>query len=337
MKFTVYKEDIINQLNNLQRVTSKAQPNIIIKAEDDFIVLSSTNGSIILVYKIEARNVSGEAVSVNAKEIYSIFDRLQDKIEFDNGKIKCGKIKLQIAIEENIKLEPTSLPFNEGKIINLNNFKEVIKKRLFACRKDDVNAILRSICINGNEVCATDSNVLSLGIFEQEIGNFLISQEIVNEIIKCFDGENIEIAEQGNMVLYKSDNVKIIGFKVVGEYPKYKQIIPHYTCKGVELVSKDLLKNLEILKLIVDEHKKIKFTLKENKLLLSVLTTKNIGEIEQDIKYNGKEFEVYFNVEYFINLIKSLDSEKIEMKFDNPISPCTFEANNDYMILMPMR
>ena len=89
--------------------------------------------------------------------------------------------------------------------------------------------------------------------------------------------------------------------------------------------------------MIVDEYKKIKFTLKENKLLLSVLTTKNIGEIEQDIKYNGKEFEVYFNVEYFINLIKSLDSEKIEMKFDNPISPCTFEANNDYMILMPMR
>ena len=337
MKFTVYKDDIINQLNNLQRVTSKAQPNILIKAEDDFIVLSSTNGSIILEYKIEARNVSGEAVSVNAKEIYSIFDRLQDKIEFDNGKIKCGKIKLQIAIEENIKLEPTSLTFNEGKIINLNNFKEVIKKRLFACRKDDVNAILRSICINGNEVCATDSNVLSLGIFEQEIGNFLISQEVVNEIIKCFDGENIEIAEQGNKVLYKSDNVKIIGFKVVGEYPKYKQIIPHYTCEGVELISKNLLKNLEILKLIVDEYKKIKFTLKENKLLLSVLTTKNIGEIEQEVKYKGENFEAYFNVEYFIDIIKNCNSEKVIMKFDNPISPCTFEANNDYMILMPMR
>lgn len=336
MKFTVYKGDIINQLSNLQRITSKTQPNIIIKSEDDFIILSSTNGSIILEYKIEARNVLGEPISINAKEMYSIFDRLQDKIEFNNGEIKCGKIKLKIRVEENIKLEPTSLPFNEGKIINLNNFKEVIKKRIFACRKDDVNTILRNICINGDEACATDGNVLSLGKFEQEIGNFLISQEIVNEILKCFDGDEIEISEQGNKVLYQSKNVKLIGFKVTGEYPKYKQIIPHYTSKGVELISKDILKNLEIFKLIVDEHKKIKFSLKENKLLLSAITLNNSGDIEQDVEYKDKEFEAYFNVEYFIDVIKNCNAEKVTMKFDNPDSPCTFEANDDYMILMPM-
>ena len=336
MKFTIYKNDIINQLSNLSRVTSKIQPNINIIADNDNIILNSTNGSIILQYKLKANDISGESVSVNAKEIYSLFDRLQGKIEFNNGAIKCGKIKLKIGVEKNIKLEPTSLPFNEGKIINLNNFKEVIKKRLFACSKSEYQEIIKNICINGKEACSTDSNILSLGTFEQEIGEFLIPQEVANEITKCFEGEEIEIAEEGNKVLYKNDNVELISFKVNGAFPKYEQLLPKFTSGGAKINSKDLLKNLEILSLIATENKRVKLTLENNKLLLSVISSNNSGDIEQEIEYTDDKFEVYFNIDYLISMLKNIGSENIIFRFDNPSSACTFETATDYTLIMPM-
>jgi len=337
MKFKIHQQDLIQPLSNLVRIASKMQPNIQIEAfENNIMKLSATNGSLILEYKIKADEISGEGVNVEAKNFYEIVSRLDKQIEFDNGLIKNGKRKLTIGIDVNINSKVVSLPDKASLNINLIDFKQVVKNRLFACSKQEYAEALRSICINGDEIVTCDSNVLSIGKLKDPIGEILLSQELVWELIKVFDCDSVKMINDNNKLIFFNENITLTGFKVNADYPKYKQLLPKYSSNKIKLPKDEIIKNLELMSIVASKDKPTVSLIFENDKLQIVNVANKEDVMELDIDFKDDKKQIAFNIEYLKNVLKNSDGD-IELQFENPLSAAIFTTANDYIILMPTK
>ena len=336
MQFKVKKDDILLPLSNLVRITSKKQSDIQIeKIEDNTIRLSSTNENLILEYNIKVENVTGEGVMVNAKNLYNIVDKLDGEIEFIDGIIKNKRKQIQIGVKSDLTIRIEAIENKETIDIDLNDFKKVIKNRLYACSKNDFQEALKSICIDGNKIVTCDSNVLSMGEIKQPIGNMLITQELANEIIKIFDGDTIKLVDEDKKLIFIDNNKRLTGYKVATLYPKYQQLLPHYSTAKIKLPKDEIIKNLELMQVVAPKEKPVcKFEFKKDKLLMTN-TANKYDVIELDIENNGIDITIAFNINYFINVLKNSKGE-VEMQVENPLSAAVFTTEEDYNLLMPV-
>lgn len=337
MRFKICQKDLIEALTNLVRITSKTQPDIYIKpAEDNYLILSSTNARLILTYKIKADEISGEEISIEAKKFYEIVSRLDGLIEFDNGIIKNKKRKITIGVKsENLVKLFDVLNNKQSIVIDLEDFKKVVKKRLFACSKQEYAEALKSVFINNNEIITCNSNLLSLGKLKEPIDSILLSQETVNEIIKIFKSDKIYFINENNKLIFYNDITTLIGYKVNANYPKYEQLLPKYSTKKIKLPKAEILKNLELMLIVADKEKpNVRLIFNENKLKL-VNSVNNEDVIEVDIDYKGEKREIAFNINYLIDIFKNTDEDN-EIQFINSSSSAVFTTSEDYNLLMPV-
>ncbi|MGD2126352.1 MAG: DNA polymerase III subunit beta, partial [Desulfobacteraceae bacterium] len=58
------------------------------------------------------------------------------------------------------------------------------------------------------------------------------------------------------------------------------------------------------------------------------------------VEYKGEHLEAGFNARYFLDVLQSMDSEGIELRFIDNSSPCVITGEEDHGFLgliMPMR
>ena len=328
MQFTIGQFELIQPLSNLLRNTSTVQPYVQIeRVNDNEIKLTSSNGSIILQYKLLAKIVAGEPVMVNAREFYDIVSKLDGVIDFNDGLIKNGKRKIKIGVVNECRYNIDNIQ-GQAKTIDLTDFKAVIKNRLFACSKQEFQQVLQCLCINNNEVCATDGNIMSIGHFKSDLGELLINQNLANEIIKCFDCNEVNLIDDENKIIFYTDTIKLIGYKVSGLYPKYQQLIPYYNMKPIVLNKNEIINNLELMLIVADKTENNKLTLKERN---------EASTADVEVSYDLEPFEIAFNINYLISVLKNCTGDSVEMQFEDSLGACIIKTDSDWNLLMPVK
>ena len=74
--------------------------------------------------------------------------------------------------------------------------------------------------------------------------------------------------------------------------------------------------------------------------LISSNTDSEIGEDQIDVIYSGEEISIGFNISYLQDVIDILDSETVEICFNDQNSGCVIKGNNEsnsIFVIMPMR
>jgi DNA polymerase-3 subunit beta len=82
----------------------------------------------------------------------------------------------------------------------------------------------------------------------------------------------------------------------------------------------------------------VKFELFKNKLVISK-STPDIGEHREEIEieYGHQELMVGFNPQFFIDVLKHLPHEEIDLEFLGPDKPCVLRAGDYLYLALPMR
>ena len=85
----------------------------------------------------------------------------------------------------------------------------------------------------------------------------------------------------------------------------------------------------------------MRLTLSAN-MLNATINNPDQEEAEEEIEviYSGAEFEIGFNVAYFLDVLNTLKDENVVIKFKDANSSCMIQAKNDDMcsyVIMPMR
>ena len=344
MQFNIRQSDLINPLVNLLRNTGNVNNELkLIQIEaisGDRIKLISSNGVNTLEYTLPALDVAGDTVMVNAKDFTEIVNRLRGLIKFDNGSIKCDNKKVKIGIMEQSYLTNENTTPENVKQFDFNDLKSVIKNRVFACGEQS-QAVLNSLCVNNNEIAATNGNILSIGTLSTETGfdKLLISQNLAKEIIQCFEGEVVNIGTVGSKIVIYDDTLKLTGASVSGSYPNYSQLIPNNYHKRVMLEKNILIDNLDLMSVIAGVKRPIvKLIFDKNKLTLESEKENSEAVSELEVDYAYEPMTIAFNINYLIGVLKNTNDDVVELQLgDTNLSPAVVRGSNETTIIMPVQ
>lgn len=337
MKFEIHQTELNTALQNLVRNTNTKFEQfsfIRLETKENNLILQATNGEVSMECRLDVIMSDTDTILVNARKFTDIVSRLSDMITFDNGVIKSGRSKLKIELIQNdgrpffTPIESETITFTAD---DLKEFQTGIKNRLFACDTLSTN-VLSGICLNKDEIAACNGNLLTVYKLSKQLpfDTVILSNKLCQEVLKCFDNEDVKISMSNNKIMFKSNKISIVGLLLQGQYPKYKQLIPQPETL-VTIDKTEIIKAIELLKLIDDKTCDFNFT--QDKLTI----VNKDSKIDLDVDYSKQDISIRFNSNYMINCLKNIDGDIIEFGFTGSLSPMLMTTDKETTLLMPIQ
>lgn len=352
MKIEIIKDKLQKGLSITERVVGKnlslpVLNNILIKVENNQIILRATNLEIGVEYKIKAKT-EGEGVwIINPIVLSNFLNNLntEDKIIIedinDNLSISTKNNKTLL---KTISDEFPELPkINSDLILKIdkNILLEGIKKVSYAASLSDIKPEISSVYIynqnNNLYFVATDS--FRLSEFSVFIDNLLEDKGLIvpiKNIIELFRilnliDEEIELLIDNNQLGIKSDDFYFVSRVINGVYPDYQQIIPKEFISSIVLNKEELINTLKLHNVFSDKFNKINLSFDGDNLSFE---SKNddIGETNTLIKVLEKEglpFNININGRYLLDLLSSIDNNKVFIGFTDSNKPLLIKYSNN--------
>ena len=132
-----------------------------------------------------------------------------------------------------------------------------------------------------------------------------------------------------------------------GNYPNYSAVIPKENPNHLNVDRISFLNALKRVCIFSNQTTyQIKFTINGNEINLSGedVDFANKGQERIKCEYDGQDIEIGFNGKFLIEILNTLDSEKINMLFSSPSKAAIIKPDNDdekesekiLMLVMPV-
>ena len=365
MKVVCHKDNLIQGINIVQKAvsTKSTQPileGILIEAADN-LKLTGNDLEIGIESFIEADILTKGSIVINSKMLGEIVRKLPDSMVM--MEVRENK---SVYIEcENSHFEIRGLPadgypalpeINRQEVLKIkqNVLRDMIRQTVFAVGSDPNRPILSGSMIENNEnnftIVSIDGFRLALRQkeFETENGavvfNAVVPGKTLNEVVKILQPEdnNIEICKSKNQILFDLGNCRIVSRLLEGEYMNYRSIIPKEYETKIKVKTKELLSSIERATLVSIEEKKypVKFKISDEKLIISSNT--ELGNVREEINVDltGERIEIGFNPRFFIDALKAVEDDEVNINFTTPLGPCTvtpLEGEEYSYLIVPVR
>lgn len=366
MIFNCDKECLVNAINTVQKAVPTKTPlqilqGIMINAVDNNILkLTANDLELAIECNIEANIKEKGDIVVDAKLFGEIIRRMPDSeihIETDednNVTIECLNNKFRIKGNSTdgfpgiptIEKE-TSLKTNQSTI------RDMIRQTIFAVGEDENKPVLTGTlveCKNGVlTFVSCDSYTLALRkctIEDTEADiSVIVPGKTLNDIAKILNSveDELNIYTNKNLILFDIGNTKVVSRLLEGEYFKYESVIPEEYETTIKIDKRDLLEGIERVSLLISSDGTrfpITMLLKNDNLTISTNTQIGNAKVDLPVEINGNDMDIRFNPKYFIDSLKVIDEEKVEVLFSSDVGPCIIKSIDKdifiYMIL-PLR
>ena len=374
MEFKINSSDLLKALSHIHgivevRHTLPILSNIILKAKDNELTLSSTNLDIYCADKIKAEvSIAGE-ISVSAVTFFEIVKRLPSGSEvlmsMEDGEneitLKCGRSKFNLST-----LKTDDFPIisdndlSTNFVLSADELIRIIDKTKFAVsneetryylngiflHKADRNSIqfLRAVATDGHRLAQYD---IPLPQGAEDITGIIIPKKTIFELRKVLDDANgdVSVSLNENKIKFTFNDLKIISKVIDGTFPDYTKVIPQNNNKNFKTNNNELKNAIDRVSAVAaneeSKSRAIKLSLEDNKLNLSVESqSKGSANEILDISYNGDKVDIGFNSKYIIDICNEVDGEEVDISLLDSVSPAIILDNTDenlFFVLMPMR
>lgn len=374
MKFTCIKENLLNALNKVSTIAGKnvnlpILNNILIKADNQKVELSTTNLDIAITVQLRSKIESPGSFTIPARTLLDFINLLpEDKIDLELKEnelwIQCGKshTKIKGTSSEDYPIIPS---LEEGKkfVINADDLKNGLSGVLSSVAKNDIRPELSGVFsgfnLNGKPgvtFAATDSyrlaeksiplaqgqdelRIIIPGRTAQELARLLS----LNAHLEEMDKQAILLINE-NQLKFECGAVQLISRLVEGNYPDYTQIIPK-EFRTTALVSKEqLIKEIKAAGLFTTMGvNSVNFVFKPAEEVIHVSSTSlQAGEYSSEIsgECKGEENKTLLSYRYILEGLNNMPGDKVVIKIINGDSPCIITPENDtsfLYIVMPIR
>ena len=369
MRIKVSRENLISGIQTVQNIVSSRSTlpilsNILIEAKTDILKLNTTDLDVGISCEIPVNVYEDGGITIPAKRFNDIIR------ELPAGDITItGKKNNQIDIEgENCRFKLMGLPreefpkfpeFKDSEIIHLEQsvFKEMLQLTSFAVSHEETRYILSGVLIQIKEdnvrMVATDGRRLAK-IDKKVVGHppreaakqysdgieVIIPHKAIVEISRNLkETGQVSLIPGTNQILFNIDSVLIATRIIEGEFPNYEQVIPLEVSPKIKVKPQDLLASIRRANLLATpDFQAIKFEVFPNKLVVSK-STPDVGESREElpIEYGGPELMVGFNPQFFIDLLKNINQEIIELELVGPDKPAVIRLPDYLYLALPMR
>ena len=361
MKIICSKSNLLKGVN----IVSKAVPTrttmailecILIDASTNEIKLMANDMELgietIISGEIEERGI----IALDAKIFSDIVRKLPDNevvIETDSSfktVITCEKAKFNIIGKSGDDF--SYLPFiekNEAIVLSQFSLKEVVRQTIFSIAENDNNKIMSGELFEINEntlrVVSLDGHRISIRKIKlknnYENKKVIVPGKTLQEISKIIGGEvdkDVFIYITDNHIVFEFDQTVVVSRLIEGEYFKIEQMLSNVYETKIKINKRDLLESIDRSTLLVKEgdKKPIIMNIQDGTMELKINSFIGSMNEEIDIEKEGKDILIGFNPKFFIDALRVIDDEEVNIYMVNPKAPCFIKDENEtytYLIL----
>ena len=360
MKISCVKAELLTGINiALRAVPSKTTLPILesfLIIADEAITITTNDKDMGIVTAVNGNIIEKGKIAVDAK----IFSEIVRKLPEDEVVIESdSNQKIKITCEESVfnlnGKDPEEFPElpeteNEKKII-VSQFilRELIRQTIFSISPNDNNSMMRGELfeVEGNtlKVVSLDSHRIS--IRKEELANsydhikVIVPGKTLNEISKIITGDKdniVEIAFDKNFIKFNLEGTMVLSRLIEGEFFNIEQMISTDYETEVRINKNDFLGSIDRAFTLAKEGEKkpIILEIDEDKMNLSITTSLGSMSADLPVSRTGKDITIGFNPKFFIDALKVIDDEEVNIYFVNSTAPCFLRDNEGsyvYIIL----
>ena len=371
MKFIISSEVLLKTIQPIIGiiVNNPALPiieNILIELKDNTLSAKATDLETTIINTTTVESESDAAIAVNAKLLLETLRTFPEqpltfKTNTENNTLEItseqGNYTLSYVNSDEF---PNTPEISEAKsiTINQNTLENGVKNTLFATGNDDLRPVMSGVYVelNMNSILfvATDAHKLVKyeNCIESENENsasFIIPKKPLNLIKNTINNtsDNIQIDYNNTNVIFSFNNMQIYCRLIDGNYPNYSAVIPKENPNHLNVDRISFLNALKRVCIFSNQTTyQIKFSINGNEINLSGedIDFANKGQERIKCEYDGQDIEIGFNGKFLIEILNTLDSEKINMLFSSPSKAAIIKPDNDdekesekiLMLVMPV-
>ena len=363
MKAQVSRLDLIALIGKIQNVVSPKPVtpilgNVLIEAQDDEIVLSTTDLTVSMRGQIAAKVSEEGAITLPARRFFQLVREITTpQIEIHATTPEIAYIN---AGTSHFKLQgmhksefPTLPDLSGGQHLSLScdALKELLARTAFAAARDDSRQVLNGLLLQkvGTlfSFVATDGKRLAkmhttLPEADSSSLSCIIPLKAVDEISKIIDlkNESCQLTLMADKIAAQAGNTTLISKLLTGQYPDSSRVIPHKSATPIALHRDELISLLRQVSLFTTElSSAVRFTFTSGMLHISAVSSE-IGEgvVNMPVNFGGEKLEIAFNPHYFLEALRHTRDETVQFSVTGPYNPGLItDTTNALFVLMPMR
>jgi DNA polymerase-3 subunit beta len=365
MRFTVLKEQILEELQLLQGIVEKRNTmpilaNILVQAGPNEVEMTGTDLEVGLRTHFEAAIEEPGAITVSGKKLFEIVKSLPDgqPVTFREGKnsmmeITSGESEFSIVcLPKDDYPQVPEARFEKRIALPVETFQAMIDRVFFAIAQEQryyLNGALMVLKAKSIELVSTDGHRLSytskaldtVGL-TKEI-RVIVAKKTLNELRK-YDAGEIEFDLDENNLFFRCGRRTLISRIIESKFPNFEAVIPKDNPNAAILPLEIFSNAIKRVSLFSSERSRgVKFTLEKNKMRL-FSSNPELGEARDklEIDYKGGPIEIGFNAQYVLEFLSTTGAEKIRLELKDENSAALFRPDGEeeiksLYVLMPMK
>lgn len=336
MKFTITKEALFPAVRKLSGVIGGKQAipilsNMLLKITPDSVSMTATDLEVELVVVIEESFAAEGEITLSVKKLQDICRTLPEgvQLEFEikEGKasIRSGKSRFVLSTlpaEDFPEVEMSK--FDIGFTVERDRLRKLIENTHFAMAQDDVRFFLNGLLLEVNpdflRCVATDGHRLALGEIDLETGvketiRAIIPKKGVAELMRLLDegDEKIGIKISDRHIRAEINSACFTSKLIDGKFPDYQRVIPKPAEHKLVSDREEMKQSLTRVSILSNwKYHGVRITLNTDQLSMFTRNPEQEeAEEELDVKYQGEELEMEFNVSYLLETLTAIDTDNV--------------------------
>ena len=364
MKLTATREEILGPLQSVIGVVERRQTmpvlaNVLLAARDGKLSVTGTDLEVELVAASQANVQQTGDITVPGRKLLDIFRSLPEKTsvalstEGERVSLRAGRSRFTLS----------SLPASEFPLVDEINaqqtltvaqgeFRRLIDKTHFSMAQQDVRYYLNGLLLetDGKTLRAVATDGHRLALCETELGGkaktsqqVIVPRKGVLELQRILGTEgNIELAVGTNHVRAQIGDIRFTSKLIDGRFPEYGRVIPANPSRTVEAERESLKLALQRTAILSNEkYRGIRLTARPGLLIIQAHNPEQEeAEDQVEVNYTGEEVEIGFNVNYLLDALGAIESDKVEIGLTDSNSSCLIlgpGTTHTKYVVMPMR
>ena len=365
MHIKVSRDDLFTSVGPIQTVveTKRSLPilsHLLIESLRSHLSVFGTDLDIGVRKRLPGQILREGSIALSARKLYEIIRELPSatvELTVDGdltATIACGSSEFKMKGLPRDDFPSMREPENRGFVFDRRQFRDMIRRTLFAVSSDQTRYTLNGILFRATpkdvRMVATDGHRLAITALETDVAkgsgsiDAIIPRKAAAEMLKLLREEpgEVEIETAENHLLLSTDQTLIDARLIEGQFPNYEQVIPTAATKQVTLNREAFVAGLRRTSTIIGERTiPTTMELKHGKLLLSCVNL-DLGEAREriEVEYQHEDMVVGFNARYILDFLSVAEGEQVTIQLQDALSPALFRAKDDKRyscVIMPMR
>ena len=323
------------------------------------MVVTSTDTEITIAKKVDGVECDVESMEfcIVPSDLSTILATLRDEnVTLEVNENVCtlihsrGTAKMAVLPAIDFPSSPSSDTITKFSM-DASKLKEWLDASKSFVASDPLRPQLTGMCLaieNGEVWCAaSDAHKLYMDgykdiAFEGFETNVIVPNKMFGYASSILDGHaSVTVQIDDNNVSFVVSDAKISARKIVGAYPKVKQILPKQNPINAEVNTADLASSISRMKLFADKVSKqvtMSFSSDGVKLTCSdLMSNKSCEDFCEVLAYDGENIEICTKAENLEVIVSRVESETLMFCMSDPKRAIViYEANNPNKVLFTM-